>query len=139
MKIGVLLGMVLGLVAGRALAHVQTISGMQGPCRLFYPSPQNLTGWTMTTAIACHGGRVHGQGKVTLMNAFRKPEEELGGFFSQGYWTDVLITSPLQMVSAPEDSPTLSFLLAQDVHPDVLYFGYMTAKKSNPSYYSSFR
>ena len=133
------LGMLLGLWGTGAGAVVQTISGMQGQCRLFYPSPKNLTGWTMTTPVPCPGGRVHGQGKVTLMNAFRKPEEELGGFFSQGYWTDVLITSPLQSVPAPEESPTLSFLLAQDVHPDVLYFGYMTAKKSNPLYYSSFR
>ena len=138
MKIGVLLGMILGLWGTGVMAGIQTLTSLDETCRLFYPTDKNVTGWRIKTSLPCPGGRVHGQGRVTLMNAFHKPEEELSGFFSQGYWTDVLITTPLQLASSKE-GPALLFLLAQDVQPTVSYFGYMTAQKNNPFYYSAFK
>ena len=136
-KCVIVLGMFFSLWITGASA-VQTLTSLDEGCRLFYPAVKNVTGWHMKTALPCPGGRVHGQGKVTLINAFQKPEEELNGFFSQGYWTDVLLTTPLQPVSSKE-GPALLFLLAQDVQPAVSYLGYMIAQKNNPFYYSAFK
>ena len=137
-KWAVCLGIILGLWGTEVKASVQTLISLDETCRLFYPTDKNVTGWHIKTSLPCPGGRVHGQGRITLMNAFHKPEEELSGFFSQGYWTDVLMTTPLHLANSKE-GPALLFLLAQDVQPAVSYFGYMTAQKNNPFYYSAFK
>ena len=111
-------------------------------CSIHYLTHGNTTGWFLTDVEGdCSSGNLSGEGSVVVLDAFGNIEEQLIGYFNQGYWTGIEpIQVPLKTLLLNHDSEEqfLTFDLGGEKRLDIQYLGKMTSTRRSDKTYGPF-
>ena len=132
----------VGLTGQAAPVQDVVLNTTDKTCSIHYLTHGNTTGWFLTDISgSCASGTLSGEGSVIVRNAFGKVEEQLVGYFNQGYWTGSEQTNaPLKILFLNHDSEEqfLTYDLGQEDRLDVHYLGKMTATRRADNTYGPF-
>lgn len=132
----------VGLTGQAAPVQDVVLNTTDKTCSIHYLTHGNTTGWFLTDISgSCASGTLSGEASVIVRNAFGKVEEQLVGYFNQGYWTGSEQTNaPLKILFLNHDSEEqfLTYDLGQEDRLDVHYLGKMTATRRADNTYGPF-
>ncbi len=141
-KVFLLFLLSVGLTVHAAPVRDVVLNSTDKTCSIHYLTHGNTTGWFLTDISgSCASGSLSGEGSVVVRNAFGKVEEQLIGYFNQGYWTGTEpIRVPLKTLLLNHDSEEqfLTYDLGQEERLDVHYLGKMTATRRSDNTYGPF-
>lgn len=125
------------------LLEEQVIPTVSKKCKIIYLTEKNTRGWrAQTDRDECDESQfLNGYHRITLLNGFGKPVENLYGYFSNGYWTgnahvkDVIFNRFSDELGVQK----ATFPIYTDVKNKIRFIAQMSTQKTTAGTYPEFK
>lgn len=110
-------------------------------CQIHYITKKNVDGWFIEGKIPdCPQKWVNGYADITIFDAFRKPVEQIFGYFKDGFWvgSQPIPFSAKTMSKISENEYSLEVEVGRNEKYDIQYLGQLRTQKMADGSFGSF-